>query len=106
LGIDVKLVAAVSVALAALCFPCVGQVQPNELQEQCRKKTEELFYRTFKRDIRYASFESHYSLRYNKCLYLLRLENKPRGPTSMWLGVLDEKILYFGAYVEHRMAPY
>jgi hypothetical protein len=91
--------------IVLLWAPCIAQAQPNnELEERCRKQAEELFHQTFKTmaNARFASFENHYSHRFNRCFYLLRMENNPRGPTSMWLRDLDKNGRYHAAYVQHR----
>jgi len=98
-----------SIVLAALLFwwPCLGHAQPNkdlyDLQERCGKQAEERFQGigkqretagfTFSFD-----FENHYSLRLNKCFFLLTLfqteiKSPDKGGKFMWLHETSSVVL-------------
>lgn len=106
-----------SIVLAAvlLWWPCIGQAQSNKdlygLQERCGKQAEERFQGigkqretagyTFSFD-----FENHYSLRLNKCFFLLTLfqteiKSPDKGGKFMWLHDLNDIAQYYGEYVHY-----
>src|SRR5262249_61972403 len=102
-------------ASALLWWPCIGQAQPNrdlyDLQERCRKQAEERFQQTFVQRVletdRYRSsfnFENHYSLRLNKCFYLVTndifLKSSDQSGKSMWLHDVNDNTpyQYYGEY--------
>jgi len=97
--------------IAVLCWPCVGQAQPNkelyDLQERCGKQADELYNQNHKRWSQTSpvsfNFEHHYSLSLNKCFYLLINDSKPLGPNfkSMFLHDLNDKTQYYALYVKH-----
>ena len=98
--------------IALLCWPCIGHAQPNENpQERCGKQAEERFQEigkqretagyTFSFD-----FENHYSLRLNKCFFLLTLfQTEIKSPDKvgkfMWLHDLNDISQYYGEYVHY-----
>ena len=93
--------------IVLLWGPIIGHAQPNEdPQERCRKQAEEQFQRITKpvqETDGYTlsfDFENHYSLRLNKCFYLLINDIKPPDPNfrSMFLHDFSQ---YYGEYVKH-----
>src|SRR5215510_11890481 len=90
--------------IVLLWGPIIGHAQPNEdPQERCRKQAEEQFQRITKpvqETDGYTlsfDFENHYSLRLNKCFYLLthrifRTDSKSpdQGGKLMWLFDLND----------------
>jgi len=101
--------------IALLWWPVIGHAQPNrDPQERCGKQAEERFQRIGKpvsESDGYTisfDFETHYSLRLNKCFYLLtdkvfRTDSKSpdQGAKSMWLLDLNDNTQYYGEYVHH-----
>jgi hypothetical protein len=93
--------------IALLWWPIIGHAQPNEdPQERCRKQAEEWFQpfqRVLETDGYTTSFdfENHYSLRLNKCFYLLTMKvfrtdskSPDQGGKLMWLHDLNDNTQY------------
>ena len=103
-------------AAVLLCWPCIGQAQPNkglyDFQERCGTRAQEFFDREHRSRIKetkdgtaFMNFENHYSSRLNKCFFLEIAEIYPTRSKMLRLFDVNDNEGY-GIYTEGGNLPF